>query len=360
MVVYIILTAITCLALYSSQKFNRHYVFITDTRKRLKSKEQSGFFITFLILSVFASVRDGVGCDYLSYVIHIEKIQTGMPHYMEIGFKWVVEQIAKIDSNPRIVIIVFAIATCFFYLKAIWEQSDDVLFSVFLFLTWGYYFMTFNTIRNYFALSVALFSIKYLNDKKYFRFVLAIVIAALFHKSALVCIPLYLLAKKDYKIKHLPILFGFIVTAILFRNPISSLLFQIYPSYEGSAYDTGRVSYLNIVKAVVVIVLCCIYWTKIKDDKLTRMYFNLNVFALVLYTAFFWLPEISRIGFYMNASTILLLPRLSQKVGMVNKVPLKLLICAFSGVLFILLLISFSSETTRLLPYKTWLFNGTF
>lgn len=360
MAVYSILTAVTCLFLYSSQQFNANYALTIGSKQRLNLSKKGSFWITFLILAFFASVRDGVGCDYESYVIHIQKIQSGMPHYMEIGFKWVVELIATIDSNPRIVIIFFAITTCFFYLKAIWDQSDDVLFSVFLFLTWGYYFMTFNTIRNYFALSITLFSIKYLDDKQNIRFVIMIVLAALFHKSALVCIPLYFLAKKEYGLKHLPILFGIVAVAIIFRGPISSVVYQFYPSYEGSVYDTGRISYLNIVKALVVIILCCLYWKKIEDDKLTRLYFNLNVFALVLYTGFYWLPEISRIGFYMNASTIFLLPRLSQKVGMVNKIPLKLIICAFSVVLFILLLISFGSETTRLLPYKTWLFSGEF
>lgn len=358
MSVYIILTILTCLSLYGVQEFNKKYAFVVDGRKREKTK--SGFFLTFLILAIFSAVRDGVGCDYDSYVMHIQKIQSGTPHYMEIGFQWVCKQVAKIDSNPRIVIIIFAVVTCYFYLRAIWDQSDDVLFSIFIFMTWGYYFMTFNTIRNYFALAVALFSIKYLNDKKYLRFVLAIIAAALFHKSALICIPLYILAKKEYKVKHFPILLGVIFVAVLFKGSISNIVYQIYPSYLGSVYDTGHVSYLNIVKALAVLVLCGMYWSKIKDDKLIRMYFNLNLFSLVFYTAFYWIPEISRIGFYMNATTILLLPKLVNRVRETDKVQLKLLIYIFSIVLFLLLLVTFGSETTRLLPYKTWLFDGSF
>lgn len=358
--VYILLTLVTCLTLMGVQRLKQKYAFAMLGKDKVASQRNVGFLITFLILAFFASVRDGVGCDYESYVMHIQRIQMGNQNYMEIGFQWVCRQIAKIDSNPRLVIIIFAVATCFFYLRAIWDQSEDPLFSVFLFLTWGYYFMTFNTIRNYFALAVAVFAIKYLDKKKYIHFILLIIVSSLFHKSALVCIPLYLLATKKYRLKHIYILLGVLIVAILFKDPIRALMFEFYPSYEGGAYDTGRVSYLNIIKALVVLVLCGLFWDKIKDEKLARIYFNLNLFAFVLYTAFYWIPEISRIGFYMNATTILLLPNLAIRVGKVSKYSVKFLIGAFSVVLFVLLLIEFQDETTRLLPYKTWLFDGSF
>lgn len=360
MEVYIILTMITCLSLFIMQQLNRKYTFLIGGVRLQSPQTQGDFMVTFIILSVFSLIRDNVGCDYNSYLIHVQKIQRGMPHYMEIGFQWICKLVAGINDNPRIVIIIFAVATCYFYLRAIWDQSDDIFFSVFIFLTWGYYFMTFNTVRNYFALSLTLFSIKHLAKKEYFRFVFIVVIAALFHKSALVCIPIYVAALKKYKLKDIAFFAGIVGTGIVFKGQIQALIFQFYPSYEGSAYDSGRISYLNVIKALLVLSLCVFFWKKIKDDKMSRVYFNLNLFALILYTAFYWIPEISRIGFYMNATTIFLLPRLVQRVGRINRQSIKILIYTFSIILFLLLLNTFQSETTRLLPYKTWLLDGSF
>lgn len=320
-----------------------------------------GFLLTFAVLSFFSSIRDDIGCDYHSYVSHIERIQSGLPNYMEPGFQYVVIQLAKYDDNPRTVIVLFGILTCFFFLKSIWDQSQDRFMSVFLFLTWGLYFMTFNTIRNYFALSLVYFAIKYLIGKRSVLFYVVVLIAAFFHKSALICVPLYFLANRiSLKKSHIPIIIVVTFLLLLLQAPLRSLAFDVYSSYEGSEYDVGRISYLNIVKAVLIIGLSLKYKMLVYSDKLLKFYFNLNVFALVIYTGAYWLPEISRIGFYLNMTAIFLIPSILQSIRPSERNTLNRLVVIFSVFLFILLLFSFTSPTTGLLPYKTWLIDGKY
>lgn len=320
-----------------------------------------GFLVCFVFLAFFSAIRDGVGCDYNSYVRHILNIQAGNFSYMEIGFQKAVLLLEKVDTNPRFVIIVFGVLTCFFYLKAIWDQSDDVAFSVFIFLSWGYYFLTFNTLRNYFALAIVLFSIKYLISNQNLKFIIFVIFASLFHKSALVCIPLYYLAKLKFNKKHIFLFAGIIMVCLVGRGVISGVVYRIYPGYLNSLYDTGRISYLNILKALLVLAIGAFYYTSIEDDELGRFYFNLNTFSLVFYVGMYWLPEISRIGFYMNATTILLLPRLVNNIqDSKSRAAMRFVLAALSIVLFILLMVQFSAKTTRLLPYSSWLFDGSY
>ena len=321
-----------------------------------------GFLFVFIILASFSSIRDGVGCDYDSYVNHIVKIQSGLPNYMEPGFQFLVRFLADYNDNPRIVIIVIGVLTCFFYLKSIWDQSSDKVMSVFLFLSWGLYFLAFNTVRNYFALAIVFYAIKHLLSNKNFLFILWVVIASFFHMSAIICIPLYYLGKKITLRKgYIPIIIGVIIILLLLQVPIRSLSFSIYPSYEGSDYDTGRISYFNILKAIFIIGLCLKFKQSVYNDPLCRFYFNLNVFALILYIGVYWLPEISRIGFYMNMTVIFLIPRLLKNIDSRKlRRQLSSIVVGVSLIIFILLLFQFSSETTRLLPYKTWLFDGRF
>ena len=166
MIVYICLLLFVCGMIYTLEHLNFSRIMLCpskgDKYKLLKKLE---FAIIFLTLAVFSAIRDEIGVDYASYMNHIQNIQLGKPNYMESGFKFLAKVIGRINSNPRLVIIVFAILTSFFYIKAIYEQSSNVLMSIFIFLSWGYYFFTFNTIRNYFALAMCLYSLKFLKEK---------------------------------------------------------------------------------------------------------------------------------------------------------------------------------------------------
>lgn len=335
-----------------SNMLNGHTKFFTKYK---------GFLVTFLILAFFSAIRDDCGCDYNSYIMHILNIQKGLPNYMEPGFQISIFGLGLINDNPRLVIIVFGVLTCFFYLLAIWNQSTNRALSVFIFLSWGYYFMTFNTLRNYFALSIVLCTFPLLLKKKNLKFILIVLFAALFHKSALFCLPVYYIANKvTFTKQHIfPII---LVTLLLLslQSFFRSYVFILYPTYEGSDYDTGRISYLNILKALLAIFAYIRYKKYVEGDSLCKLYFNLNVFAFMVYTGIYWLPEVSRIGFYLNASVIMFIPRLINYLPRKERSSFKKIFYLGSLVLFAMLLIQFTSETTRLLPYKTWLFEGTY
>lgn len=355
---FILITA--CLIAIGTKKLQGYSISYGNIRSRLTTNG-IGFFLCFVFLAFFSAIRDQVGCDYNSYIRHILIIQSGNPNYMEIGFQKVVLFLSKFDSNPRFVIILFGILTCYFYLKAIWDQSDDIPFSIFIFLSWGYYFLTFNTLRNYFALSLVLYSIKYLKSNHKWIFIILVLIAALFHKSALVCIPLYFLANKKFNKKHIFVFAGLILLCIAGRGVIQKIVYSIYPGYLNSVYDTGRISYLNILKALLVLIIGGMYYPNIENDDLSRFYYNLNTFSLVFYVGMYWIPEVSRIGFYMNACTILLIPRIVNSIGdKKSKTIMKITLICLSLLLFFLLMVQFSSRTTRLLPYSSWLFDGSY
>lgn len=358
MAVYFGLLFIVSLLIVCFNQLPERVKLVYGNQKRIVKTDSISFALIFFVLAFFSAIRDGIGSDYDSYLRHIELIQYGENNYMEIGFIKMVELLEKINSDPRFVIIVFSVLTCFFYIKAIYSQSTDVFISIFIFLSWGYYFFTFTTVRNYFALSLVLFSIKYLYEEKHFYFLSGVIIASLFHKSALICIPLYYLARRKYRIKYfLIICVALIGICWVLKSPIRTLMFMVYPQYEGSVYDDGTISYLNVLKALLIIILSILFKKTFLNDDLSRFFFNLNLFSLVFYLGMYWTPEASRIGFYMNATSMFLIPRIVS--GIENKKTksiLAMLLCIFSLVLFYMLCISFSSPTIRLLPYETWLF----
>ncbi len=355
--VYIsLLTFIIAMLVIHEKLFDLHANNGIALSKREISLKKLSFVFVFLTLGFFSAFRDGIGIDYVSYIMHIERIAIGLPNHMEPGFQYLAKFIMYITKDPRMVIGAASIITSFFYVSAIYKQSNNIKFSIFLFLTWGYYFFTFNTIRNYLALSIVIYSIIYLFDRKHYKFILGILIASLVHKSALICLPFYFIASK--KINKQTYILIVIASILLFflKDLLRDVAFWFYPQYEGTVYDSGRVSVFNILKSSVVLFYGILYYAKIKSDIKLRTYFNLNFFSLIIYTSLYWLPEISRVGFYFNIASIFLIPNLTILINKRDRMIINLVIYSFSMIIFVLLMRSFYDPTIKLLPYNSWLF----
>ena len=89
-----------------------------------------------------------------------------------------------------------------------------------------------------------------------------------------------------------------------------------------------------------------------------RFYFFLNLLGLMVYCCGTFIPEVSRIGFYMIISQIFLLPELLSEMprGWLRRVCYIGTVTAFAGY-FVLLLRKMYAVDVRLLPYLNWIFN---
>ena len=318
----------------------------------------------FLLLTAVSACRIAVGNDYWVYRDNFKLIMQERHVSYELGFNlvvWVIQSLFGYD-NYLPVFGFFSIVTCFFFVKAVYDQGEWFAGSIFLLMTGGYYYSSLNSVRYYFALAVALYAMKYVLRKQYGVFCLWIIFAAFFHKSILVVLPVYLLARwfGEKPNKYL-IGAGTAVTVslIVFRDLYRKIIFKFYPFYEGSVFDQVDFSVTNIAKCLGVLVLCLIFYkTAVKDNMQNRFYFILSLAGTALYTVGAFVPESSRIGYYFIAPQIFLIP------GVLMRIPNKKwkvfwmigTAVAFLGY-FILFLRSAYSIDIRLLPYLNWIFN---
>ncbi len=122
-------------------------------------------FTVFMVLFALSACRMNVGNDYAKYVEFMHLIACGAYEYVptETGFNLLVAVLYRLagGENFLLVFAVFAFSTLWLFLKAMYEQSDSFGWSFFLFMAFGFYFSTFNTVRYYLVLALALYSIKY-------------------------------------------------------------------------------------------------------------------------------------------------------------------------------------------------------
>lgn len=320
-------------------------------------------FSIFIVLFAVSACRMNVGNDYAKYVEFMHLIACGAYNYVptEAGFNVLVAALYKMagGENFLLVFAVFAFFTLWLFLKAMYEQSDSFGWSFFLFMAFGFYFSTFNTVRYYLALAMALYSIKYVLKKEWGKFLLIVLLGSLFHKSMLVAIPLYFLAALPWKKWQLGLMALFCTTFFFFQDFYLKAVVFLYPSYEDTEYLEGGISWFNILRCLGVLVFALLYYKQaVMGSKRNRFYFFCNLGALVLYTCCSFLPIITRIGYYLNITQILFIPAVLVKIEDKRRRRFwSVAIGAAAAGYFGLYLLRAGNDGIRVLPYQTFLFH---
>lgn len=359
---------------------------------RRQARSCAALFTLFLVLAGTAALRIDVGNDYGNYVNIFHEIYVGGYVVTEPGFNWLVRFLFLLSGGENYLLVfgLFAVVTAVIFLKAMYDQSVDFTLSFALFMLLGLYFRTFNTVRYYFVLAVTLYSLRYVLKREYSKFVLLILLAALFHKSVLVVIPLYLIAALPWKKWQVALGAAFAVSLPLFQGFWMKVVLWLYPSYQNTVYlqkETGlEGSRMGIIRCAAVLLLgLSAYRETIKENRANLFYFKLNLLGLALYTCASFLPLVSRFGYYLITAHVLLVPgilmgmpdeapepggasalRLLKKGAGKKKKVMFFLTAAFCLLYFAYFLLTAHQEGVRVLPYHSWIFtekewlNGSF
>ena len=304
-------------------------------RTRAEACSRIAMALLFTALFLPLALRVNTGNDYAKYVDFMHLIRSHAYVPTEAGFNAFVRAVYALSGfeNYLLVFALIAAATLALFLAAIWQQADDFAASFFLFMMLGYYFQTYNTVRYYFALSLVLFASGYLLRREFAPFVVLVLLAALFHKSALLALLLYPVAALPWKKWVWAAGAVLSVSFPLFQNFWLRVVVKLYPSYEDTEYLAGSgINPTNIARCGAVLLLAavtCLGGRRSdpgKEEMLLpqeetpgqarqeRFWLHLTVMALALYVFCQFLPIISRIGYYLTLPQIFYIPRLLRKM----------------------------------------------
>jgi len=367
MVLYIIITAVVLfMGYFVNTRYKLHNTpgVKTAVLSRQEMLNKTLLFAIFFILFALSALRIGIGNDYWEYRYQFLYISGGEREVSyEIGFRYVVLFVQKIfgSEDYRVTFGLFSFLTCLFFIKGVYDNAEWFFYSLFLFMANGFYFMSYSNVRYYFAFAIVIYAMKYVFEKKYVAFVLWILFAATFHKTVLLVIPAFLIAYFWRWNKKNVWLIPVAAAALFFgKIPIRWLLFKFYPFYEGDAIlDTGSVSYMNMAKCGAILVFCLIFFKIVKNNKKAYMFFNLNLAALLLYCFATYVPELSRVCYYMIMGHVFLIPIVLMGIEDKKKRYLwtALITTAYVGYYLVFLWNGYDPYV-MFLPYLTWLFVG--
>lgn len=241
------------------------------------------FYINIVILTIVTGTvyeRIGGGGDFDNYRIGFNSIlQADFPD-KELGFYYLNLFIRKFTDDYSIAFFIFIFIINYLILKTIYKYSSNIELSLLMYVIMGGYFTSTNITRQYIALAIYVYSIKYLIDKKYIQYFILGLIAFQFHTTAIVIIIISLIIRilNESISKHYFMYFIIINLTIVIEPLIRQIGMNLF--YEG--YSDGFFFYgsdvLHYVVQLAFVFLYMININRLKSNQ-TKFFINLATVA---------------------------------------------------------------------------------
>ena len=282
---------------------------------------------------------------------------------MEPGYLCSTWLLSKIFPHPQFAFVcsglVFTISVCLF----IYRNSDHVVISFIMFITWGLYGFMVQGLRQGLAMSICLFSIESVKKRKLWKFIFQILLALTFHKSAIVFSIVYFLPWKRLSLTSKLQMFSASVALIACSAIVivigTTLLNREYSVevQEGGGYVAltlyimlvlGGTLFIQHSKTVENVSYNVVLLGTEEERRSDTLFFALTLisfsFFVMRYTG---MGIMERISFYFQFGQLILLPKVIKRFdkGSQN-------IAYTFAILLSVLLLMFRVENTALAPYK--------
>lgn len=261
--------------------------------------------ISFIIPMLIGGLRYDVGTDYMSYLeYYINHID------IDIGFT-IISLVARLFDNFKVMFFTYNFLTLIFVylaLNNISKQNRSAALFLFLFL----YFTTgFNAIRQMLAVAILFYSYKYIVNKSFIKYLLFVMLASVFHSSAIITIIVYPIVISDNKFVKFIIYVSLITFIIFFEKMILFISninyfshYSIYISYT----DSIKFNNLSFFIEMFFLLYVLRYKSKmIKYNPSNKYYLSLYFIGVLLMLTGFINPYAKRMSIYFTISSVFLL-----------------------------------------------------
>lgn len=201
-------------------------------------KEKKWGILFFLLIFLFMGLRYGVGQDYFfSYVPIWEEVkETGWAVNVESGYILINKFLQLFTDDYAIIFILFALVFTIFIYKTVKQYKLSYLLVAFIFIAGGFYFYSWNVMRQCMVTAIFYFTLKYVRQRRIVPFLIINILAAFIHKTAIIYLPFYFILNHNFKFKTYLIL---ILVCFALRIVIIPILEVVLKNTKYENYING-------------------------------------------------------------------------------------------------------------------------
>ena len=332
--------------------------------------------IALLLPALLAGMRDSsVGTDTANYIRYFEYVKNAGSHVqnfkyldLERGFGVFLYLISRLTDNVFWMLFLSELFICFFVWKAIDDNVSDQykVFSMVLYYLLFYSF-SFNLMRQMMAMSILLFSYRYIKRREMFKFLICVVIASLLHNASVIGVALYpiygvcmrkdsinsqykkisqfglLLRKVVFKLRFVLILSGLCLAALIIYNGKEIIEFiniyfkDFYAIAEGIG---GGSSAWRYTLYMILLLICSAYTFQFFRTEY-MFYIVIFLLSIILYQFKFISKEAYRVAMYYSLYFVILIPQViaatSKKTNRkISSIMVFIIACIYSYDFFVI------------------------
>ena len=155
----------------------------------------------------------------------------------ELGYVYLNVLLSYFTSNRYVFILVVTLIIYGLYYINIKRYASDYRIALLLFFGLLFFF-TFTYLRQMIGVGIASLSLKYVYERKLWKFVVLVLLATSFHNSAVILLPVYFIPVRKYSISSVLVIM--LVCLLVGMSGASSTLFEAYSSTSGLEERTMR------------------------------------------------------------------------------------------------------------------------
>jgi transmembrane protein EpsG len=343
---FIFISLIIC---YTSTIFNKNRTLALSLK-----------FSLIAFISLFAGFRDGLGQDYSHYDLALNNFSTSFfvldfkePLYLFFTFL-----VSSTKFSSVLFFLVFALLTNYIFINYFY-QFKSVFYILFIYLTSGYFFGSFNLVRQVAAAAIFLYSTKYIERQVFWKYGLLIVLASSIHLSAIFLLLFYYLGKIQFS-KYIALFF--VVLSFFFGwvykvdlesfFPSSNFYYDYYLDRDEAHEGNGFFIYLFNITLILVI----LGKNYFQNNKNYTVIFNFAVIGVILYNLSGSFYFFFRFAVYFHIFILLIS---SMLIYLYNSKVIKVALIFLYSFVFIYFLVVNQNEP-KIVPHKIKSINEIF
>lgn len=310
---------------------------------------KSLFAIVIVILAIFSGIRYQIGVDYNSYLSIFSNVTSTLkPPFinLETGFKAMVIFFKSLSFPAISLFFFFSLILLLFIQRGIERSSKYRFYSLFIFFLIFLITYVFNALRQGIAMSIFIYLIPDIKNKKFIKVAIFSVIAFMIHNSGVFILVSYFLYffsfdRKTYVILTLASIFYY-----FYNEKFINLIIIILPDFFSSKLTnflekfSGEVDFTSFILRLVLLGILLLYYQKLKELNGYQGLFNIYFFGFLFYVIFSFQSQFAtRINMFFRILEIILLPALLVvEKDKLRKFLLYLFISAIATAIFLMTL----------------------
>lgn len=271
---------------------------------------------------------------------------------LESGYVWLCWIFAKVGMPFHAFLIIHALICMVGLYKFINEYAENKALVLMMIISFGVYQTFFYILRQSLAFIILLSSVKFIKERKFWKFFFIVCLSVLFHRTALAFLFIYFLYNIKISKKTFFYMYGICFLFFLSIGMLYDKTFGVVLQLIGKeAYQLGSFTMNNMIILMFLISVFILVMADIKktfENENYRVCFWAMFFAMLLEILSLYAPVYSRpaISMFFPFAMLLFADVINTQRIRTNKI-----ICTVSSSIFLFLFYVYQLNSSYIVPY---------